>query len=163
VFSYTFDGDPGFGDERFFEDRNLLYVPLENDPLVNYGPNFDQAAFDRFIADAGLEGSRGTIVDRNAQDSDWVSRVDFRVAQEIPGFMDGHSGEIFFAIRNLGNLLNDQWGVLRQVPFEYNEPVVDAEFADGQYTFTNFDGPRGQRIDTEASAWSARVGINYRF
>lgn len=163
VFSYTFDGDPGFGDERFFEDRNLLYVPLENDPTVVYGPDFDQAAFNQFIADAGLEGSRGTIVDRNAQDSDWVSRVDFRVGQEIPGFMEGHKGEIFFAIRNLGNLLNDEWGVLRQVPFEYNEPVVDASIVDGQYIYTNFDGPRGQRVDTPASAWSARVGINYRF
>jgi len=163
VFSYTFDGDPGFGDERFFEDRNLLYVPLENDPIVNYAPEFDQAAFNDFIADAGLNGSRGTIVDRNAQDSDWVSRVDLRISQDIPGFMEGHTGEIFFVVRNLGNLLNDEWGTLRQVPFEYNEPVVDASFADGVYTFENFDGPRGQRVDTPASTWSARVGINYRF
>ena len=77
--------------------------------------------------------------------------------------MEGHTGEIFFVVRNLGNLLNDEWGTLRQVPFEYNEPVVDASFADGVYTFENFDGPRGQRVDTPASTWSARVGINYRF
>lgn len=162
-YSINFDNDPGFGDERFFEDRNLLYIPLENDPSVVYGEGFDLAAFNQFISDYDLEQFRGRILPRNTQSSDWWSRVDLRISQEIPGFMEGHKGEIFFAIRNLGNLLNDDWGTLQQVNFEFNEPVVDATIENGQYIYTNFDGPRGQAIDTEASSWSARVGINYRF
>ena len=163
-YSFTFDWDPGFGDERPWEDRSLLYVPLEDDPIVAYGDNFDLDEFNAFIRTAGLEGSRGSIVDRNAQNSNWWSRVDVRVSQEIPGFMDGHSGEIYFAIRNIGNLINDDWGVYRQVNFEYNNPVVDATLLDdGTYLFTNFDGDRGQTVNADASTWSMRVGLKYRF
>jgi outer membrane receptor for ferrienterochelin and colicin len=163
-YSYTFDGDPGFGDERSFEDRNLLYVPLEDDQFVTYGPGFDLAAFNAFIEEAGLEGKRGTILPRNSQNSDWWSRVDLRVSQQIPGFMEGHKGEVYFAIRNLGNLLSSDWGVLRQVPFEFNSPVVDAEINDnGTYTYTNFDGDRGQSIFSNSSTYSVRIGVKYTF
>ena len=164
AYSYTFDGDPGFGDERSFEDRNLLYIPLENDPIVNYSSPEVQAEINNFIEEAGLEGSRGTILDRNSENSDWWSRVDLRVSQELPGFMDGHRGEVYFAIRNLGNLLNDDWGVLRQVAFEYNQPVIDAKINDdGTYTYTNFDGVRDQSVFSGSSAWSMRVGFKYKF
>lgn len=161
-YSINFDGDPGFGDERFFEDRNLLYVPLEGtDPLVNYGDDFDLAGFNQFIEDNGL--TRGQITERNSQNSNWWTRVDFRFSQEFPGFMEEHKGEFTFTIRNLGNLLNDDWGVLRQVNFEYNNPVVDANIADGVYNYTNFDGDQGQSIRQDASVWSMRVGVKYRF
>ncbi|MBL4940702.1 MAG: TonB-dependent receptor [Colwellia sp.] len=163
AFSWTFDGDPGFGDERSYEDRNLLYVPLENDPKVIYGPDFDLNAFNQFIADQGLEGSRGTILDRNTANSQWWSRVDLKITQEIPGFMKGHKGSIYFSIRNLGNLLNDEWGKYEQVNFEYNAPVVDAQIVNGQYEYTNFDGFRGQSVNASASSWSALIGVNYSF
>jgi hypothetical protein len=163
-FSFTFDNDPGFGDERPWEDRSLLYVPLVNDPIVAYGEGFDLVAFDQFIADAGLEGSRGTILDRNSENSAWRNRIDLRISQQIPGFVEGHKGSIFFAIRNLGNFLNDDWGVLRQVNFEHNSAVVDATvLPDGTYAFTNFDGDRGQTVDAAASTWTMRVGVDYRF
>jgi hypothetical protein len=164
AYSYTFDNDPGFGDERGFEDRNLLYIPLEDDQFVNYGPGFDLAAFNTFIEEAGLEGKRGSIIPRNYQNSDWWSRVDLRVSQQIPGFMEGHKGEVYFAIRNLGNFLSSDWGVLRQVPFEFNSPVVDAVINDdGTYTYTNFDGDRGQSIFTSSSTYSIRVGVKFTF
>jgi len=163
AFSWTFDGDPGFGDERSWEDRNLLYVPLVNDPKVAYGPDFDQDAFNQFISDNGLEGSRGTILDRNTANSNWWTRVDIKFTQEIPGFMDGHKGSIFLSIKNVGNLLNDKWGKYEQVNFEYNAPVVDADINNGQYEYTNFDGFRGQSVDSSASSWSAVAGIKYEF
>ncbi|MBT1450418.1 carboxypeptidase regulatory-like domain-containing protein [Glaciecola sp. XM2] len=163
-FSYNFDNDPGFGDERGFEDRNLLYIPLENDPIVQYGPGFDQAAFNELIAAEGLEQYRGQILPRNTQNSAWFGRVDLRVSQELPGFMPNHRGEVFFAIRNLGNLLNPDWGNLRQVNFEFNNPIVDATIQDdGTYLYTNFDGDRGQDLNINASTWSMRVGVKYTF
>lgn len=163
AFSWTFDGDPGFGDERFYEDRNLLYVPLANDPNVTYGSDFQLEEFNQFIADNGLEGSRGSILDRNTANSSWWTRVDIKFTQEIPGFMDDHKGSIFLSIKNLGNLLNDKWGKYQQVDFEYNAPVVDANINNGQYEYTNFDGFRGQSVDSTASSWSAVVGIKYDF
>ncbi len=163
AFSWTFDGDPGFGDERSWEDRNLLYVPLANDPKVTYASDFDLEAFNQFISDHGLEGSRGTILDRNTANSNWWTRVDIKFTQEIPGFMDDHKGSVFLSIKNVGNLLNDKWGKYEQVDFEYNAPVVDAEIVNGTYNYTNFDGFRGQSVDSKASSWSAVVGIKYEF
>ncbi|MBF7071971.1 TonB-dependent receptor [Glaciecola sp. MH2013] len=163
-FSFTFDNDPGFGDERSFEDRNLLYVPRIDDPLVNYSSPEVQAEIDNFIEEYGLEGKRGQILDRNSQRSAWWTRIDLRVSQEVPGFMEGHKGEVYFAIRNLGNLINDDWGVLRQVPFEYNSAVIDATINDdGTYTYTNFDGVRDQGIFNDPSTYSIRVGVKYTF
>ncbi|WP_179078326.1 TonB-dependent receptor [Colwellia sp. UCD-KL20] len=163
AFSWTFDGDPGFGDVRFYEDRNLLYVPLENDPNVTYGSDFQLEEFNQFIADNDLEGSRGSILDRNTANSSWWTRVDIKFTQEIPGFMDDHKGSIFLSIKNVGNLLNDKWGKYQQVDFEYNAPVVDANINNGQYEYTNFDGFKGQSVNSTASSWSAVVGIKYDF
>jgi len=164
AFSWTFDWDAGLGDERPWEDRSLLYVPLENDPNVVYGDDFDVAAFNQFISEQGLEGSRGTILDRNSANSSWWTRVDIKFTQEIPGFMEDHKGSVFLSIKNVGNLLNDKWGKYEQVDFEYNAPVVDARINDsGQYEYTNFDGFRGYSTDSTASSWSAVVGIKYEF
>ncbi|MBO1254547.1 TonB-dependent receptor [Alteromonas sp. 5E99-2] len=163
-FSFNFDGDPGFGDERGFEDRNLLYVPTLDDPNVAYGDDFDLAAFNQFISDSGLEGSRGTILSRNSQRSSWNGRIDMRISQEFPGIKESHRGEFFIVVRNLANLLNDDWGNFSQVNFEFNNPVVDAELqSDGTYLFTNFDGDQGESLDVGASVWSARIGVKYTF
>jgi hypothetical protein len=164
-YSFTFDLDPGFGDERRFEDRNLLYVPRIDDPLVNFGSEFELDQFNNFIEEYGLEGNRGTILERNSESSSYWTRVDFRISQEVPGFMEGHKGEIFLNIRNLGNLINDDWGVLRQVPFEFNQPVVDATVNDdGTYTYNEFlPGNIGQSVFNNPSTYSIRVGVKYSF
>jgi hypothetical protein len=165
AYSFTFDDDPGFGDERNRENRNLLYVPRIDDPLVNFGNDFELDQFNNFIEEYGLEGNRGTILERNSESSSWWTRVDLRVSQEVPGFMEGHKGEIFVAIRNLGNLINDDWGVLRQVPFEFNQPVVDATVNDdGTYTYNEFlPGNIGQSVFNNPSTYSIRVGVKYSF
>ena len=73
-YSYTFDSsdsvanwpdyaEESFGDSNWNGSRQLLYIPAENDPNVVYGPDFDQAAFNSFIASEGL--SRGAIQKRN--------------------------------------------------------------------------------------------------
>ncbi len=179
-FSYTFEGDPGFGDARGFEDRNLLYVPAgpgaNDDALVEYVPlgvdedgnqvGFDLDAFNAFVESRGL--SRGQIQARNAENSRWWSRADLKITQEIPGFSPEHRGQFFINIFNVGNLLNDEWGVLQQVNFEFNNPVVEAEVVDNgdgttSYLYTNFNEPASESINSEASYWSVRAGVQYTF
>ncbi|WP_163932507.1 TonB-dependent receptor [Paraferrimonas sp. SM1919] len=166
AYSYNFDWDPGFGDTVPWEDRNLLYVPsgpgATDDPNVIYDADFDLDGFNQLIAEQGM--TRGQIQERNAFNSDWWSRVDLNVRQEFKGFTPEHRASIFFNIYNLGNMLNDDWGVRRQVNFEYNNPVVDAYINDqGQYVFTNFDGDNPQTIRTNSSVWQIRVGVDYKF
>lgn len=165
AYSYTFSGDPGFGDSLgASRNRNLLYVPNVADNKVVYDAAFDKAAFDAFLASSGLDKYRGEIAPRNAFNSDWWSRVDLKVTQELPGFYPEHNAEIYFSIQNLGNLINSDWGVRRQVSFPYNQAVVNATInANGQYVFTKYTAPRDQTIEDRSSLWNAVVGIDYRF
>ena len=87
-----------------------------------------------------------------------------RISQQLPAFHKDHSASAFFVIENLGNLLNDEWGVLKQGNF-VSEEVVEASVNDaGQYVYETYL-PAGQRdgVVNGASQWEVRVGVNYRF
>ena len=162
-FSYTFDSsDRGFGDSNWNGSRQLLYVPLENDPNVVYGDDFDKAAFDAFVASEGL--ARGQIQGRNEHNADWWTTFDLKVAQEIPGFMEGHKGSAFFIVKNIGNMLNDDWGVMRKGSFVGNRMVEISGNDDGQYVYEEFnDGNQEQDIQNGPSLWEVRIGVTYDF
>lgn len=157
--SYTYtDSGSMFIDNYDF--RNLIYVPLENDPNVVYGDDFDQAAFAQFIEDEGL--TRGGIMDRNSSSADWWVKFDVRVEQELPAFFEGHKASAFFVVKNIGNLLNDDWGVFRQGSFIADD-VISATINDqNQYVYNEFT-PAEQGINRGASLWEVRFGVKYKF
>lgn len=162
AYSYTFDDSDGaYGDSNWNGDRQLMYVPLENDPNVVYGDDFDKDAFDAFISAEGL--TRGKITERNGQNADWHTTFDIKVNQEIPGFMDGHKGNLFFVIKNMGNLLNDDWGVMKQGQFVGNR-MVSMSIEDGKYVYEEFNaGNEDQVYYKNASLWEMRLGVSYDF
>ncbi|KYL32422.1 TonB-dependent receptor [Pseudoalteromonas agarivorans] len=163
-YSYTFDGsDSKFGDSNWNGSRQLLYVPLENDPNVVYDMSADEInAFNDFIASNGLE--RGEITGRNAENSDWFVKFNFKVTQELPGFMDGHKGEAFFVIDNLTNLLNDDWGVLKKGPFVGASMIKTTIDEQGRYVYSGFnENNANTSVQSDASLWQMRVGVRYTF
>jgi len=135
------------------------------DPRVRFDPGFDQAAFFAFADRAGLSGYGGQIVPRNEFDSGWWTKFDVRLSQELPGFREGQNASAFIVIENFGNLLNDEWGVLKEVGFPRIEDIVDADYdaAANQYIFQNFNAPGGERRSTGASLWEIRLGVKYNF
>ncbi len=168
-FSYNFkSGINPFGDsQQVKEDRQLLYVPAgpgaTDDPNVVYAPGFDLAAFNAFISSAGLEKYRGKIVPRNAKTSPWWNTWDVRFTQEIPGLRKTHRTILSLDIENVGNLIKSKWGTLREVGFEYNNPVVETDIIGGQYSFTKFSNPFAPRTVRGASLWQIQLGIKYEF
>ncbi|QPB85280.1 TonB-dependent receptor [Pseudoalteromonas rubra] len=142
--------------------RQLIYVPLENDPNVEYDMSAEELKeFNDFIAAEGLE--RGQIVARNSKNADWLVKFDFKVTQELPGLMDGHKGEVFFVIDNLTNLLNDEWGVMRKGNFVGNN-IVKVNNVDGRFVYSGFNADSVQpSIQKDASVWEMRVGVKYTF
>ena len=166
-FSYNYETTPflgfnPFGDSRAFEDRVLLYVPLENDPDVVYDPGFDLAGFNQFIADNGLE--RGEIIERNSFRSDDYWDLDLRVSQELPGFFGRDRFRLIFDLENALNLIDSSWNTLSQVGFEYNSPVVQTRINNqGQYVYTNFLSPNNPRFSTAPSVWQIQFGVTYEF
>ncbi len=165
-FSYTFSDDDGdtFGD--FISDRHLLYVPDgPNDPLVQYLDSFNQDAFFAALAETGLDSYAGEIAPRNAFKSDWWSYYDLRIEQEFPAFRENHKFAAWIVVKNLCNLINDDWCVLKEASFPRAQGLVDMEISeDGtQYIYEEFIEPSGQGRITQASLWEIRIGLTYRF
>jgi outer membrane receptor for ferrienterochelin and colicin len=165
-FSYTFSDDDGdtFGD--YISNRHLLYVPDgPNDPLVTYLEGFNQEAFFAALAETGLDKYTGEIAPRNAFKSNWWTYYDLRMEQEFPAFKQGHKFAGWIVIKNLCNLINDEWCVLREASFPRAQGIVDMEISeDGeQYIYEEFIEPAGQGRVTQPSLWEIRVGLTYRF
>ena len=162
-FSANFvDGGDIFGDT--LNGRHLLYIPSgPNDPNVVYGPDFDQQAFFDYLAQSGLDKYAGRIAPRNAMTSSWWHKYDIRIEQELPGFMPEHNFAAFLVIENVGNLLNDDWGVLKEQSFPRNQQVVGFELENNQYVYNNFFSPAPQARVADASLWNIVIGVRYNF
>ena len=131
-YSYTFR-DPGSGRSSVFgtigtSSRYLMYVPTGiNDPLVSYSNATIAQQMNDFIDSSGLGKYRGMIAPRNAFTSKWLTKVDLHVSQEVPlGFY--HSRFTLFAdVENFTNLLNKNWGQIREYAFPYTATVATVQ------------------------------------
>lgn len=171
-YSYTFNTDGrndvfGIRENRADDAGALLYVPTGiNDPLfssASFGGDVGQQQdFIDYIQSSELARFQGDVAARNAFRSRWSTIVDAKIEQEIPGIMEGHKASAFFAIRNLGNLIDKDWGVVERVRYEYEQQTVSASIQNGQYVFDDLDTTLN--LETlAASQWRAQVGIRYEF
>jgi len=171
-YSYTFGSSPAMYGEYVSTQRQLLYVPTADssgnvtatsDPLVTYGPNFNVGAFNDFLHSTGLIKYAGEISPRNAFNSPYVTTVDLHISQELPAFFPGGAKlEGYLDVKNLGNLINDEWGTIQQIGFPYTSNNVAASIVDGKYNFTGFTPRSATTFGTE-SVWQVKVGVRYRF
>ena len=162
-FSYVFSDDLDVNDP--VDGRQLLYVPTgAADPRVNFDGGFDQAAFFAYVSENGLDGYAGQIAPRNAFNSSWSSRFDLTLKQEFPGIFQSHRSLAFVTVENLGNLLNDEWGIVREHGFPGAVGIVDGTYdlATDTYTFSTFS-PVNESRQGEPSQWKVRVGLRYEF
>lgn len=119
--------------------------------LVNSGRPYTIAqqnrgffGFTPFIDDAGILAPGA---ERNGEEGSWWGKVDLRLEQELPGLRPDDRSSVFVVIDNFTNLLNDEWGVLREVDFpSLVEPGSPAESRIG-----------------DASRYEVRVGVKYEF
>jgi len=178
-FSYTYDYSGGrerslFGirEGRADDEGELFYVPTgASDPNFNATSSFggDAAAladFFAFLDESGLNEYAGGIAPRNEFNSRWYTDVDIRIQQQLPGplFEDDRDRIVaFLDIENVGNLINDEWGYLEQVRYEYFQPVANVDIQNGQYIYSGFPERSEKRITDAASVWQIQVGIKYQF
>ena len=158
----------------------LLYVPGTTDSKVVFGNTLsgstitataaqNEAAFNALVGALGLEKYRGRVVPKNSQTSPSFFKLDMRVSQELPmPIIDGGKIELFADIENVLNLIDSDWGALRQVEFPYNAPLVRVTCAAvsgsncNQYSYTNVLAPT-EVLQTRQSLYSVRVGVKVRF
>ena len=153
--------------------RYLLYVPNVSsataDPNVIYAPGFDFAGFQKFIQGSELAGYQGQIAPKNIGTTPWVHKLDLSVRQEVP-FVFGGKLELLADVENVLNLIDKDWGTIRQVGFPYLAPVVNvacSNTACDQYVYSNRSGSTfaAPTIPTNinGSLWGVRFGVRVRF
>jgi hypothetical protein len=167
-------------------DTNLIYVPTGlNDPKVQYDSSATAQALDSFINGTALSKYRGQIAAKNIARNRAFTQIDIHLEQEIPTFI-GHSRISLFAdINNLPNLLNKNWGGLRQLGFPYTAPLVTvscvtsggavvpsgtgvgtaANPATGcvKYQYSSFKTPDDSSTQFNGSLYAIRIGARFTF
>ena len=197
----------GFGlSSASTSSQELLYVPktdstgnvtATSDPKVTY--NFsgaqsgatvagigtqDLAGFNQFLKATGLIKYAGSVAPRDAFNSRDVSTIDLQFTQEIPAFFPTHAkAELYFSVFNVGNLINNSWGVDDQYAFPYGYQAVQATIIPctatsgcaagqtNQYRYNSY-GQSGTRLPTvittssgnpPPSTWALKLGVRYKF
>jgi hypothetical protein len=113
-----------------------------------------------------LKDYKGGIAPRNVAEDDWYTKFDLKISQNFPGFMGGDKFEGFVVIENLGNLLNDSWGIQREHGFPgsavlYGVSGLDAQ---GRYIIQSFNpSVDNDSIIVGSSLWNVRMGVKYDF
>ena len=161
-YSYIYDGEV-HGQTPAFTDQSLLYVPVNAaDPNVVFD-GIDPSAFFSLTDAAGCP--RGQYCPRNSIDGSWNTMVNMKVAQEFPGFVAGHEAELYMVIRNLGNLLDSNYGVFREPGFPLMQRVARMSEIDddGRYVYDRLYSPRGSSISPRGSVYEVKFGFYYRF
>lgn len=153
------------GDGR---QNDAAWLPAnESDVILTKGT---WAELDKYISDdPALDKYRGQIVPRNASRDNWYNGLDLKIAQTVPiPGLKGHQLELFFTLKNLLNLLDNEQGVYRYINFD-----------DAPLTFKGYDTATGKPIlqfwgkasDADArfsinellSRWQMVLGFKYRF
>ncbi|MEY2884937.1 MAG: hypothetical protein RL490_2661 [Pseudomonadota bacterium] len=166
--------------------RYLIYVPNVSsataDPLVQYATGFDFAGFQKLVQGGVLGKFQGQIAPKNIGRNPRFNKLDLSIKQELP-FVFGGKMEVFADLENVLNLINNDWGSLRQVAFPYYGTLVNVSCVAtagstgaaattsatpcAQYRYSNRSGTTVtepvQTLFQNQSLWQIRVGARVKF
>ena len=189
-FAYTYSNDINADGVSL----DLLYVPAnsadlnfvnitDKDGNVTFSAAQQKQAYDQFVTGSkALTGSKGGYVERNNGLMPWLNRFDFRLLQDVfvtAGKNDRrHSLQVSLDITNIGNLLNKDWGLYKQLnggsDFNYGLLKVTGVDAQGKPSFNmiTINDAAGKPmlpttpfrdLFTTGSTWGMQLGLRYTF
>ncbi|MEZ5936879.1 MAG: carboxypeptidase regulatory-like domain-containing protein [Hyphomonadaceae bacterium] len=168
-YSYTF-GRNSLIEGANNSSRQLAYIPTGiDDPLLTSTTAAGAQAIQDLVAFVNshdvLSEYKGQIAPRNVGNDDWYTKFDLRISQSIPGFMADDKAEAFVVIENIGNLLNDSWGIQREHGFPGSAELYNISgITNGQYVVSGFNSAvDDDSIVVGSSLWNVRFGVKYNF
>lgn len=194
---------PVFGVNR--QDQ-LLYVPDINNPAAGNALKFvsptanaltgapvtvffaDQATLDGFKTVVNRFGLPvNAITGKGSGENPEIHQLDFQYSQELPTFFQDHKMLFTVDVKNVLNLINENWGLVREfgdsrggtgnrvVTVQCADPTTGAAVANtsaacGAYRYSAFNSGSGTvgevngrgNIDT-SSRWYVQLGLKYQF
>ncbi len=167
-YSYTYGGDIN-NDGSSLND--LIYIPTDAqlDQMMFSGDAAQQsaqrAAFKAYIEqDAYLSARRGEYAERYGALSPWFGSWDLRILQDVGVFGKG-GFQISLDVLNVGNLINNAWGVRRRATNTGLAQPIAVSVTDGVPVYT-FDTALKQTFFDDFglnSRWQAQLGLRYTF
>jgi outer membrane receptor for ferrienterochelin and colicin len=168
----------GLDDALQDDDGNFLsYIPTGvSDPLVCWGscsnPDLEFAAEAMaLLRDLGLTNYGGSIAPKGSIETPWVTSLDLKITQVLPGFRDKDNFVITLGIQNLLNLIDDEWGEYKVAGYARTRALFDLEMTDKvSNQYSKYILSRGSEFDDEQvyksfqmSTWRAQLGFKYNF
>lgn len=180
-YSNDFNGDGQNNDLIFIPNKgsDLVFAPLTAGGKT-FSPEDQQKALDIFIDNNDyLKSRRGQYAERNGGFFPWLTRFDLTLAQDLKINLGKkpNSIQIRFDIANVGNLINNKWGVgylSTTGSFNNATPLtlasIDAEgvpsyrlgtqVVNGETVLLKDSFTKAINID---NVWQAQFGIRYTF
>jgi hypothetical protein len=170
-FSFVFTGDTN-GDSQTQND--LAYIPRRGgDPLVRFATPADRDRFFAIVDQVGLP--EGRAVEAGSNNYPTVSQFDLSIKQDVKLPFWRHKLVLGMDVLNLGNLLNEKWGLIRgSNQFFIKREGIAAAAYDGvanQYVYSNVSttlptgsfNPSLGRGEPAATRWSMLLSARYEF
>lgn len=177
-FSYVYSGNFGDGASR------LMYIPNNQDEVVLLDITNDEGAVvltadqqwtilnDYIEQDGYLSKNRGKVAERNGGILPWNHRFDFRITQDISVTRnpEKYKFQLTFDIMNVGNLLNNEWGV-EQTTYQTSLLAYQgmnannvAQFKLNRITGTDdYPSVSYRNIASVDQLWRAQLGVRFIF
>lgn len=177
-FSYVYSGNFGDGASR------LMYIPNNQKEIVLLDITNDEGAVvltaaeqwtilnDYIEQDGYLSKNRGKVAERNGGILPWNHRFDFRITQDISVTRnpEKYKFQITFDIMNVGNLINNEWGV-EQTTYQTSLLAYQgmnannvAQFKLNRITGTDdYPSVSYRNIASVDQLWRAQLGVRFIF
>ncbi|MDO5442476.1 MAG: TonB-dependent receptor [Bacteroidia bacterium] len=137
----------------------LIYIPTDSDlNAMPFTSDANKSEYKSFIeSDNYLKNHRGEYMKRNAVAAPWLNRFNLKLAEDFYFNVAGkkHTLEIAADVNNLGNLINNSWGVYKQI-----STTSILSYANGAYTFTK---PEWSNYNDITSTWQLLFSVRYSF
>jgi outer membrane receptor for ferrienterochelin and colicin len=158
-------GSSGFDGDLDLQSTYLAYIPTgPSDPAVDF---VNGASYDEIIARLEAVGAstKGGYLDRNTSRGPWITTMDVRVEQEIPGFMEDHRGVFYIDIKNALAMFDKDAAQVYQKRFvNSTADLLGYEINDaGQYVYDIDNAGSPVSFLPRESTWVAKIGVKYRF
>jgi outer membrane receptor for ferrienterochelin and colicin len=161
-------GSSGLDGDLDLHAAYLPYIPTgADDPAVDFDNGMSYAEIVSQLETVGISTEGGPL-GKNQHRGPWVSSLDLRIEQELPGFIEGHKGLLYFDIDNAWALIDEDSARVYRNPFGnstsdlFSYSINDA----GQYVYSSQNLEAGDspvRFEDRASTWSMKIGIKYSF
>ncbi len=160
-------------DSRVVFDAPSLSAPNLAGVRSPIDPNLQINTVRRLIEQFAL--NPGGIAERGVIENDDIARFDLTISQELPALRESHRTLLTFEIQNVGNLINDDWGIIRTRSEAVRLFDVTCAGADGiadddgqvscqTYRISNANTTGySETLDSETSRWYIQIGLKYQF